>query len=631
MAATAKTDPTVGAVTPEPRQTRQKPRRWRWYLTACLLLLAFLPTMVCQSTLRNLALAAALRAASIRGQATAATLSVGWLSPLALTDFELRDPDGELLARVPKLTIDKSLVGLLFRRNEPGPIRLAGPMISVRLKDGGSNVEDAFADLIEHAQRHAGMPLELELTDATVMLDDLAAQREWKFEQVAFQLSRPEANGRTQFTFTALSPQTSDKSQIKFQGDLPPRGGNKVIAGSTLDLDVADFPLQALRALVARVRPGTEIAGELSGHFDLTQAADGAGAGSLVGDVSIADLLLAGPQLGDDVLKLARVEMPCEMALKDGAVTVRKLDVRSDVGQLASSGNLRFSGEEPTPPVGPLTPALESASGEVSGSLDLARLARLLPHRIRMRPGDQVATAPVAFHVAPRLRRENTWILELGAGRVLDHVQASPELCDAWLKFALPVLAEVTQVGGEFSVDLEGFQLPLDRPASGQTAGSIAVHHIELGPGPLVRQFLPAIEKLRGMTGSDEPRPERLSIARESQVEFRLVDGRVYHRGLRLQFPSFTLETYGSVGLDESLAMMAEISLPQNWLGDGPLATLLKSRSLQLPIGGTLKKPTVDLNQLRGLGRQTVRETAKEVLGEELQRGLNRLFKKEPK
>ncbi|MGH7139416.1 MAG: hypothetical protein ACREHD_27035, partial [Pirellulales bacterium] len=122
-----------------------------------------------------------------------------------------------------------------------------------------------------------------------------------------------------------------------------------------------------------------------------------------------------------------------------------------------------------------------------------------------------------------------------------------------------------------------------------------------------------------------------LSISRESQVEFRLVDGRVYHRGLRLQFPQFSIETYGSVGLDESLAMMAEIRLPDKWLGNGPLATALKSRPLQVPIAGTLKKPKVDLQELRGLGRQTLRESAKEVLGEELQRGLNRLFKAEPR
>jgi hypothetical protein len=200
-------------------------------------------------------------------------------------------------------------------------------------------------------------------------------------------------------------------------------------------------------------------------------------------------------------------------------------------------------------------------------------------------------------------------------------------LCDAWLKFALPVVAEVTQVGGEFSVDLTGFQLPLDKPAGAQTAGTISVHNIELGPGPLVQQLRPVIEKLRGIVGGDDrQRVERLSIARESQVEFRLVAGRVYHRGLRLQFPRFSIETYGSVGLDESLAMMAEIRLPDKWLGDGPLATLLKSRPFQVPIAGTLKKPSLDLAQFRALGRQNVRETAKEILGEELQRGLNRLF-----
>lgn len=230
--------------------------------------------------------------------------------------------------------------------------------------------------------------------------------------------------------------------------------------------------------------------------------------------------------------------------------------------------------------------------------------------------------------LAPRLQLKEPRLLEMDAGRVVDHVHVTQEMCDAWLKFALPVLAEVTQVEGEFSIDLEGLRVPLASPQTGETAGKIGVHSIQLGPGPLVEQFLPIIDKLRKIANADaEQRPRgTLNIARESDVEFRLVDGRVFHHGLRLELPNMTLETSGSVGFDESLAMMAEISLSDRLRGNGPLAELL-SQPLQVPISGTLKKPKVDMPELRSLNREALRDTARGVLRNELKRGLDRLLK----
>ena len=87
-----------------------------------------------------------------------------------------------------------------------------------------------------------------------------------------------------------------------------------------------------------------------------------------------------------------------------------------------------------------------------------------------------------------------------------------------------------------------------------------------------------------------------------------------------------TIETSGSVGFDESLAMMAEISLSDRLRGSGPLAELL-SQPLQVPISGTLKKPKVDMPELRGLNREALRDTARGLLRNELKRGLDRLLK----
>ena len=230
--------------------------------------------------------------------------------------------------------------------------------------------------------------------------------------------------------------------------------------------------------------------------------------------------------------------------------------------------------------------------------------------------------------ISPRLELKDPWLLEVEPGRLIDHVHVSPEMCNGWLKFALPVLAEATQVDGEFSIDLQHCSVPLAAPKTGETAGTIDIHSIELGPGPLVEQFMPLIDKLREFVKLKNREPlGRMSIARDSQVEFRLADGRVYHKGLKLELPQMTVETSGSVGFDESLAMTAEISLPDRWLVNTPLAEMLKSQPLEFPIGGTLKKPKVDLPELRALNRETLRDTAKGLLRSGVRRELDRLLK----
>lgn len=616
----------IECTAPQPDQPACPRRRRRWWLAliVCLAIVSAAPTLICLPALRNIALSAGMKAASVNGQAKAGSLSIGWFSPLAVADFELSDPAGQAVVRLPELALDRSLFDLLLDRSDLGHLRLVRPMISLRMRDDGSNLEDVFANVIARAHRRPNLACDIEIVDGTVVLEDIAGNRSWKIEQVNLRLVRPR-QGAAEVSLTAAMPQTSADSHLKLQACLPVAadslaGGEQQPAGSVA-LEAVAFPIESLRAVVARAAPGIAVAGRLDARLEYMGVADAAPAeGSLAGDFTITDLLMAGPPLGDDVLRLSRIELPYQLSIQGREVVIQKLAVESDVGQMTCTASASLAADDPATLV-------QSAQGDITGQVDVAQVARLLPHRMRVRPGADIM-APVKFHIVPRLRRDNGWILELEAGRVLDHVQASPELCDAWLKFAMPVLAEVTQVAGEFSVDVQALQIPLERLAAGQASGTISVHSFELGPGPLVRQFLPAIETLRGLSGRSEAAPlERISLARDSQVTFRLVDGRVYHEGLRLQFPQLAIETHGSVGLDESLAMVAEITLADTLLGKGPLGRALKSRPIQLPISGTLRKPKVDLAQLRGLGRQRVRETARELIGNELERGLDRLLK----
>ena len=151
--------------------------------------------------------------------------------------------------------------------------------------------------------------------------------------------------------------------------------------------------------------------------------------------------------------------------------------------------------------------------------------------------------------------------LTLPPGHLVQQVQINPRMCTFFLKFVAPVLADVTSAQGAFSIDMDNCRIPLSDPAKGTFAGKFIIHSIEIGPGPLIRE-------LAVLMGKETP----AKLRREGVVPFQMVDGRIYHKDLELIFPDFTIRTYGSVGLDQTVAIMTEMPVPPKWLENNPLA-----------------------------------------------------------
>jgi hypothetical protein len=169
------------------------------------------------------------------------------------------------------------------------------------------------------------------------------------------------------------------------------------------------------------------------------------------------------------------------------------------------------------------------------------------------------------------------------------------------------VLADVAQAEGELSLDLDTARMPLTHPTRAAMAGRIVIHSAQVGPGPLVRELSVLLRS-----------PATLTLVRENVVSFQVANGRVYHRDLELRFPELTVRTSGSVGLDGSLALVAEMPVPPKWLGSSKLAGALAGQTIRLPIGGTLSKPKIDERTLREASSRFARDAAENVMRQEI-------------
>jgi len=202
-------------------------------------------------------------------------------------------------------------------------------------------------------------------------------------------------------------------------------------------------------------------------------------------------------------------------------------------------------------------------------------------------------------------------------GPLVQNVRINPQMCAHALQYIAPVLSGVATAEGRFSIELDGCRIPLADPSAGELAGRMIIHSAQVGPGPLVRELSLAL-------GYSSP----AQIANQSTIDFRMVDGRVYHRGVVVQFPDLAVRTYGWVGLDKSLGLMAEMPVPPKWIGSSrTVAAALRDQTIQVPIGGTLERPKVDQQALRQVSRQFLEKAAANVVEDQLLRGLDRLLK----
>ncbi len=270
-----------------------------------------------------------------------------------------------------------------------------------------------------------------------------------------------------------------------------------------------------------------------------------------------------------------------------------------------------------------------SMHGFVVGQGDIA--ATLSEGQIQVQPID-VAVSDGRLTFAPLVRLTPTPAeLYIPRGPLLTNIHLSPEMCRRGLKFVAPIVAETTVAEGRFSVSMDGGRVPIRDPKGGDLAGHMAIR-AQVKPGPVAHEFMILVNELFTVlkAGNFQPLNDQtgaLMSIDTSDVEFRMVERRVYHRNLQFVVGTLPISTYGSVGLDdESLAMVAEIPLQANLLGRDLALGTLEGQVIRIPIGGTLSKPQLDRGTLRQITAGILQSLTRGVLQNGLGKQLERLL-----
>ena len=213
---------------------------------------------------------------------------------------------------------------------------------------------------------------------------------------------------------------------------------------------------------------------------------------------------------------------------------------------------------------------------------------------------------------------------------VLENVEITPEMCQGWLKYVAPLLAEATSIDGKMSLRLDDARLTPADPRRQTVAGQLIMHNVTVGPGPLSNQVIGLVKQVDAIRRKDFTQAVSSQTVwmnmPQQQIDFQMADGKVTHRNVNVRVGDANISTAGSVTVDGQLDMLASMPIPNDWIDKSPLLAGMRGQSLNFPVRGTITHPHMDTAGLQQFGRQAVESAATGLIQQQLSRGLGKLF-----
>ena len=243
-------------------------------------------------------------------------------------------------------------------------------------------------------------------------------------------------------------------------------------------------------------------------------------------------------------------------------------------------------------------------------------------------------TEPIEFTLSggqarllPRVTLGDRPTLTVLRGTRMQNVALTEQVTAEWLRFVTPLLADSARVRGKFSAAVQSATVPLDDPTTSDVSGVLRIHTATAEPGLMVEQLVGVVDQVRTVLGKNPrgTRGMRVGVP-EQEIRFRVLDQRVHHDRFRLEIDGVTLSTSGSVGFDQTLDLVAELTLPDKWLGSSDFTRSLAGQPLRMPIRGTFSQPQIDRSFLRDLTAGAAGRAVNNLLDKQLDRGLNNLL-----
>lgn len=231
-----------------------------------------------------------------------------------------------------------------------------------------------------------------------------------------------------------------------------------------------------------------------------------------------------------------------------------------------------------------------------------------------------------AIKFAPRVDlRTSQPVAKMDSTRLVENVELQPDTARQWLRYVAPLVADATSAQGTFTVDVANMSVPIFNPQQTTAQGSIKLSNVVIGAGPITEQLINSIKQVRQLLkpeATDRDLRTWLTLS-EQTVPVVVRDGRVFHDNVKFSHKDLSVRTRGSVGFDQSLQLVAEIPIADDWIEGKKYLAGLKGQFLTIPISGTVSNPKIDRSSIDRLSRDLVQQAANSAVNNAVQDKLN--------
>jgi len=371
------------------QQEKPRHKRWTWRLGFLLIGLAvlawFLPAIIVNTPVLGLIVRKA--SGSMKCSVSIKSASLGWLSPISISGVAIRDEHNQAMFEVEKISSDKSLLSILRNYTQLGQFRVEKPVISLVLRESGSNVEDLLANFKSETpekKSSTNVAIDLAVVDGTVKITDQSTKQSWQIDKVNVDMSMP-ADAAQAMTLKASAEVADARQPGKLAADMsmtsPP--DDKTKASGDIAVQSESLPLAAAQSFVARYLPQARLDGRLNGNIHAIWGGDKApGKTIVIADLKTEGFAFAAAMLGKDVVQMRQLSAAGQIGMTDAGLDVEKTEIACDLGNFTVSGNTN--------------------QGEIAGNVDLARLAAMLPNTLHIRKETQITSGQVQLTLSSR-------------------------------------------------------------------------------------------------------------------------------------------------------------------------------------------------------------------------------------
>lgn len=191
--------------------------------------------------------------------------------------------------------------------------------------------------------------------------------------------------------------------------------------------------------------------------------------------------------------------------------------------------------------------------------------------------------------------------LRLSPTRLLNKAALSDLHAEQNMALVAPILSQSTEISGSASVWIDEVSIPLEGEGAMlpfPVRGRAVVHSLD---ARLREAWARQLSLLAGQT-LGTALPDAVQVVKDTEIRFEVSETGIQHDGMTFLLPEiasgFSVESSGTIGLDEKLDLILTAHLPEIQTADKPFLAVLAqmaSQPLRLNVRGTVSEPQLVL------------------------------------